>query len=57
MGHRWGADILVTKEKEEFCLEINDSSIGFNANHIVEDMAGIVECAMARLMTEYKDNI
>jgi O-acetyl-ADP-ribose deacetylase (regulator of RNase III)/glutathione synthase/RimK-type ligase-like ATP-grasp enzyme len=50
----WGIDLLVTRDGQEYCLEINDSSIGFNENHQDEDMRGIVACVMRRLQEFYK---
>ena len=52
----WGADLLVTKGHQEYCLEINDSSIGFNEDHFEEDQQGIVDCVIARLEEFYKDH-
>lgn len=49
----WGCDMLVTREGQEYCLEINDSSIGFNENHQEQDMQGIVDCVLRRLATFY----
>ncbi len=49
----WGCDLLVTKEGQEFCLEINDSSIGFNENWQDEDMRGIDDCVLRRATAFY----
>ncbi len=47
----WGADFIVCGDGQEFCLEINDSSIGFVDEHKKKDMQGIVQCVMKKLKT------
>lgn len=49
----WGVDLLVTRAGDEYALEINDSAIGFNENHIKEDMGAIVQRTLQRLCAEY----
>ena len=49
----WGADFIVTEDGEEYCLELNDSSIGFIPNHQEEDQKALVNLVMKRLETEY----
>ena len=45
----WGADLMVCKDGQEYCLEINDSAIGFNENHMEEDMGALVRLVCSKL--------
>jgi glutathione synthase/RimK-type ligase-like ATP-grasp enzyme len=51
----WGCDLMVCKNGQEYCLEINDSSIGFNENHEKEDIKGVVECVLRKLIASYSN--
>jgi hypothetical protein len=49
----FGLDMMVTKDGQEYCMEINDSSIGFVDPHIKEDSQSLVELISDMVKSHY----